>query len=252
MVMDDRRGNGASRPSRHGVSPERQNLASFFVSRRAALAAFGAVLVTLLVFRLFPGLDLAVAAPFYDGHNHFIGQTTAGEALRRAFSLMPFLVAGLMLGLYGLQRLGPWRHWAPSGRGLVFLLASLALGPGLLVNVVLKDHSHRPRPVQTDIFGGTMAFRPVGTFDGACASNCSFVSGEGASAFWTAAPALLLPAASQPAALIGALCLGVAASLLRIAFGGHYLSDTIMAALLVWLVVAGTWGLVMRQPPRLF
>lgn len=219
---------------------------AWIVSRRGVAVALLLTGLTLVVFRLFPGLDIAASEAFYRGGNLFVAATPAGTALRRIFWALPFALLAAMVGLYGARRFGFGRAWAPSGRGILFLLVSLAVGPGLLVNVVLKDHSHRPRPVQSTAFGGALPFSPVGTFDGACRRNCSFVSGEGSSAFWSVAPALLVPAPMQPAALVGALCLGAAASLLRIAFGGHYLSDTIMAALLVWLVLAGTWRALMR------
>ena len=62
---------------------------------------------------------------------------------------------------------------------MIFLAVSLLLAPGLLVNVVLKEVSARPRPNQVENFGGSAEFRPWFRFDGACRSNCSFVSGEG-------------------------------------------------------------------------
>ena len=32
---------------------------------------------------------------------------------------------------------------------MIFLIATMAIGPGLIVNLGLKDHWHRPRPIQT-------------------------------------------------------------------------------------------------------
>jgi len=127
------------------------------------------------------------------------------------------------------------------------MVLSLALGPGLLVNVGLKDHWHRPRPVQVTAFGGPDAFRPFDTRDGQCRRNCSFVSGEGSSSFWTVAPALLAPPPWRTLALGAALLFAAATGLLRMAFGGHFLSDTLFAALLTWFVIAATWALVFRR-----
>lgn len=234
----------ASAPARQEPMPA--GAAAWLVSGRAVAVAIAAAVLTLIVFRLFPGLDLATSELFYRGQNRFAAATPSGEVLRRIFSSVPTVIVLVMIGLRVARRLGAGKVWAPTWRGLAFVIVSLILGPGLLVNVVLKDHSHRPRPVQTEVFGGALAFRPVGSFDGACARNCSFVSGEGSWSFSTLAPALLAPASFQPAALMAALCFGAAASLLRLAFGGHYLSDTIMAALLVWLVTAGTWWAIMR------
>lgn len=211
----------------------------------AALVLTG---LTVAIFALRPDLDLAAAALFYTGQNHFVGQAPWGEALRRLFYDAPFGVLVVLAGLYAARRLGLVRCRAPSGRDVVFLLASLAVGPGLLVNVVLKDHSHRPRPVQVVDFGGTLPFRPLGRFDGACPRNCSFVSGEGSTGIWTLAPALLAPAAVQPAAVAAALAFGAAASLLRMAFGGHFLSDTLLAGLFTWLVIIAIWWALFGRP----
>ncbi|MEN9895310.1 MAG: hypothetical protein RIR97_1162, partial [Pseudomonadota bacterium] len=57
------------------------------------------------------------------------------------------------------------------------LLASWVICTGLIVNLLLKAHSGRPRPVNTDLFGGTEMFMAAGSFGGSCQSNCSFISG---------------------------------------------------------------------------
>ncbi|MEI9804295.1 MAG: hypothetical protein WDN48_07260 [Pseudolabrys sp.] len=64
----------------------------------------------------------------------------------------------------------------------------MALGPGLAVNVLLKDHWGRPRPIDVTQFGGMDKFVPWWDPRGACPNNCSFVSGDVAGAFWTIAP----------------------------------------------------------------
>lgn len=224
----------------------------FMVSGRGAASAVGLVAVVAALFALVPGLDLAAAAAFYDGDGHFAGMTPLGVALRRLFDAIPFLLLAAAAALHVAKRAGRRHGPAPTRRALATLALSLALGPGLLVNVVLKDHWHRPRPVQVVAFGGSDAFRPLGPPGGDCRRNCSFVSGEGASAFWSVAPALMVPPAWRAAALGSALAYAAAAGLLRMAFGGHFLSDTLLAALFTWLVIAGTWHLVLgKHNPRL-
>ena len=223
----------------------------FMVSRRGMGVALALTVLTALVFGFFPDLDLAAAALFYLGDGHFAGVTPSGEALRRVFLYVPFAVLAGMALLYGWRRAGLRQGtrpaWAPDGRGLAMMVLSLALGPGLLVNVGLKNHWHRPRPVQVTAFGGPDAFRPFDTRDGQCRRNCSFVSGEGSSSFWTVAPALLAPPPWRALALGAALLFAAATGLLRMAFGGHFLSDTLFAALLTWFVIATTWALVFRR-----
>ncbi len=159
---------------------------------KTLLAAVCATLACLTLFTLWPDLDLAVARKFFDA-GHFIGRTRTGDIFRVVFYYAPYVILGLAAGC---RRRAPLR----TGRGAdrtdarsCFSVASLALGPGLLVNGVLKEHSHRPRPEQTMEFGGPWRFRPLETFDGDCRRNCSFVSGEVATSAWTLAPALLAP-----------------------------------------------------------
>ena len=192
-------------------------------------------LACLAMFAAAPELDLIVAGHFFEA-GQFIGRGPAGEWTRRFFYDAPYaLLAVMLLAFVGRLR-GRFRR-GPDGRAILFVIASLALGPGLLVNGVLKETSHRPRPEQTTEFGGPWRFRPYETFDGACARNCSFVSGEVATSAWTLAPALLAPPAFRPFAIGAALLFTAATALLRMAFGGHYLSDVLLAALLTFLIV---------------
>lgn len=201
------------------------------------------------VFAFWPGIDLEVARAFYLGGGRFAGETSAGNLARRAGYLIPF---GLLVGaaaLWFTNRTWRWPRRAPGGRTLLFLALSLALAPGVMANVVFKDNWRRPRPVQVAEFGGPMEFRPWYKTDGACKRNCSFVAGEGSSAFWTLAPAIAAPAAVQPYAIAAAVVFGAAVSGLRIAFGGHFLSDTLFAGLFTALIVLGLHR-IMFSPPR--
>lgn len=205
--------------------------------RNALLLTASLLLLTCAVFALAPWLDLAAARIFINESHAFIGVTPIGEAFRTIGFHLPIWIMGLAFAGWLLRLAGMRTSALPSGRAVLFLGLSLALGPGLLVNTILKDHSHRPRPVQTQDFGGSWEFRPWYRFDGQCKRNCSFVSGEAASAFWTLAPALLTPPPIQPVAIAAALTFGTAVAGLRMAFGGHYLSDSLISALLTILLV---------------
>lgn len=202
------------------------------------LAVAALLAATAVLFALRPDLDLAAARAFFED-GKFIGVTPRGETARHIGYVLPFWILGAAAALWLLRLIGVRRWPLPSFRAVLFLAATMAVGPGLLVNVALKDNSHRPRPVQTQELGGPWEFRPWHRFDGQCQRNCSFVSGEASSAFWTLAPALLTPPPVRPAAVAAALVFGTSVALLRMAFGGHYLSDSIMSALLTLLVVLG-------------
>lgn len=209
------------------------------------LALVAALCLAALVFALDPTLDLTAAAAFYKGANTFVGQTHLGEAVRRVVYWVPAVVAVFFVLIYLLRRAGLVRGGGPSGRAVVVVVLSFAIGPGLLANTILKNHTHRPRPFQTTEFGGTEPFRPFYATDGACKRNCSFVSGEGSAAFWTTIPALLLPPTIRAGAVAVSLVFGVLVGTLRMAFGGHYLSDTVFAALLTWAVGWLIWRAIL-------
>jgi len=92
-------------------------------------------------------------------------------------------------------------------------------------------------------FGGPDAFMPWNRFDGACARNCAFASGEASEGFWMIAPALEVPGPWRVAAVAGAAAFGAATSVLRMAFGGHFLSDVVAGGLISLLVIAAAWRL---------
>jgi lipid A 4'-phosphatase len=195
-----------------------------------------------LVFALWPDLDLATTRYVYE-HTGFWKGSRAAHNARDFLRLAPFWLLGALAALWLARRL-KWPNLpAPSGAAMIFLIASLTIGAGLIVNLGLKDHSHRPRPVHVVGFGGDEAFRPWDRFDGACRKNCAFASGEAASGFWMVAPALLAPPPWRAAAIV----YGVVTSALRVAIGAHFLSDVLVAGLISLLVVLATWRYYQRR-----
>jgi lipid A 4'-phosphatase len=124
----------------------------------------------------------------------------------------------------------------------------LALGPGILTNLVLKDHWGRPRPIDVQQFGGDYRFEPWWNPRGDCPNNCSFVAGEPSGAFWTLAPAALAPPPMQAVAYGAALAFGVALGAFRMAAGAHFFSDVVFAGVLMYLVIWTAHGLIYRWP----
>ena len=126
-------------------------------------------------------------------------------------------VAALVIKL-----LFPRRKLLMSGRAVVFLVATMALAPGLMANVLLKDHWGRPRPIDVTQFGGNERFVAWWDPSGNCASNCSFVSGDVTGAFWTIAPAALAPPQWRAIAYGAALALGTGMAVVRVMAGAHF------------------------------
>lgn len=195
-----------------------------------------------------PDLDLAASRVFYAG-GHFVGKVPAGFIARDIARWTPFFLLGGLMLLHLARRLG-WlaARYAPDGRSLAFLALSLALGPGLIVDGVLKDHVHRPRPVEVHEFGGKLDFQPYYRIAGPCPRNCSFPSGDAAAGFWLVAPASLAPMPVRALLTAAALLFGAATGLLRMSFGKHFLSDVVCAALITLALVAGLRRLLRPAP----
>lgn len=214
-----------------------------------ATLALGATGILSLYFLLFPGVDVAMSAAFHTaGEGFALSSDPVLRALRKSSSIILGLI---LLGLIGriafrlMTRRPPGRDFR---RG-AFLLIGLAVGPGLLVNTVLKGLWGRPRPVHTEMFGGDAPYVPVWQISDWCQSNCSFVSGEAASATWLVAAAwVLCPAAWRSWALPLAVAYGAALSINRLAFGGHFLSDILLSWSLTGLVLAALYPLLIVAP----
>jgi lipid A 4'-phosphatase len=200
-----------------------------------AVAAFGAALVAAAaLFLFFPGIDLWAAGLFYrPGDGFFL---SSWGPVRAVYAAVPYLTDAVVIGVVALYLLGLRRGrpvWRFDGRGAAFLLLALALGPGLLVNTVLKDHWGRARPTQVTEFGGTQIFSPAPLPADQCARNCSFPAGHPAMGFYLVSFALLLQDRRRSAAAGAAVAVGALVGVARMAQGGHFLSDVVFSGLLV-------------------
>ena len=129
---------------------------------------------------------------------------------------------------------------------MVLMMITLALAPGVIANLILKEHWGRPRPIDVAEFGGNEHFRAWWDPRGDCAKNCSFVAGEPSGAFWTMAPAFLAPPSWRAAALAAAVTFGAAVGVLRMAAGAHFFSDVVFAGVFAFLTIWLTHGCLYR------
>ena len=222
------------------------------MNRTGLLIALGIAAAVGLTFGFYPELDLRVARYFFDfksGGNNF--------RLRIYPPLMIARDAGLWVGTLIIapalaaliwKLILPRRKLLISGRAILFLTATLALGPGLLVNVVLKDHWGRSRPIDVTQFGGPEHFVPWWDPRGDCPNNCAFVSGDVSGAFWTIAPAILTPPPLRAVAVGAALTLGTGMAIMRVMAGAHFVSDVIFAGVFTFLIIWLMHGLIYRWP----
>lgn len=202
-------------------------------------------LIAAVVFVGFPQIDIWFSGLFYLGDNRFLVHAgTYGSLLRRGFQLC--FVLGCMIAVIGAA-------WSISSRrrllGLgfpqwLFVAATLIIGPGLLVNTSLKDHWGRARPLMIEQFGGDLHFTQALERSDECPTNCSFVAGEAASIYAIFfAFALLFPGGERRLLVIGGIA-GSLAGLVRIAGGGHYLSDVVFAGVFMALIAEALHWLI--------
>lgn len=210
----------------------------------------------LALFHAFPQIDIAVAHYFFDSFDCHEPQAVALACgnfpnaaedilirLRKVLFYLPSMAALFLLWLLieCLQHHGATYNRAKT-RTLSLTLLSFIIGPYLLVNLGLKTFSGRPRPNDTDLFGGELNFAAAGSFSGLCDKNCSFVSGEAAGAGWLACLILLLPVRLRSVLGPPIVIVSVTMAAMRVSFGGHYLSDVLLGWLLSVTVFAATFA----------
>ncbi|MBW6507553.1 MAG: phosphatase PAP2 family protein [Rhodobacteraceae bacterium] len=230
---------------------------------RHGRTAFGLGVAFALAAALFlgvPGLDLWASSLFFDAARggFWLRDAAAVKALRSVvwnLSILALLAAlvGLCAGLLLRRPVGgvPTRVWG-------FILALYVLAPGVIVNLILKAYWGRARPSDVVEFGGTLDFTPAGVIARQCAANCSFTSGEGASAAALAVSALLVLHYLRPRLSVWAWRVGVALAVLlpgagaaqRVITGRHFLSDTVFSVLIVLAVALALHRVLLMRVKR--
>jgi len=186
---------------------------------------------------LFPGIDLATSGFFFRPEAGFyLGDLPLFHLIRAA---IPFVTAGVVVVALALLAANLFGHGKVDWRAALFLLIALAVGPGLTVNSLFKDHWGRARPATLSQFGGDKQFSRAFVPSDQCARNCSFPAGDAASGFYFVAVGFLMPRGRRRRlATAGAIALGAVIGFIRIAQGGHFLSDVVAS---FFLVTAASW-----------
>ena len=133
------------------------------------------------------------------------------------------------------------RAWVRHRRACALLVLAVALGPGLLVNGILKPLWGRPRPHQVEFFGGSRSYQPWWQ-PGHLGGGRSFPSGHAAMGYVLVAGTYLVsqrrPSWLRGVVLGGALTYGSLLGLTRIIQGGHFVSDVFWSGSLMCFTVA--------------
>jgi lipid A 4'-phosphatase len=224
------------------------------MNRTGLFIALTLSLAFVVVFGLYPELDLTVASYFFDpaSQSFPVKSGLLASFARDAAMWIAWALAAPSVIAVIVKFARPLKPLIVPGRTVAFLLVTIILSAGVLTNLGFKSHWGRPRPVMVTGFNGPWAFKPWYDPSGACPKNCSFFSGEGATAFWTYAPAALAPPAWRPLAYVGATVFGLATGGLRMAFGGHFLTDVLASGLVTFLVIWLAYAVIFRWPATRF
>lgn len=207
----------------------------------------------LVVFYAFPEIDLATSRYFFTPSvcpasspaGDICGTFAAANNwfltnLRLVFFRVPYVIAIVQLCmLIACYTQHGSTFNALRARNLKIALGALLIGPGLIVNLILKEHWGRPRPYSVTEFGGMMDFVQAGSLAGKCVSNCSFISGEAASAGWLLCLLFFIPQPARTGLFLPLIAVSLLTSVMRLAFGGHFVSDIVLGWLLAVVVFAG-------------
>lgn len=200
-----------------------------------------------LLFTVFPDVDLAVSRAFYDPVRGFSGDyNPVVQSLYRGIPLMSkATIIGLFIALFGYS-------FQRGARGrkrriqVAYLITALVLGPGLLIDIGMKDHWGRARPSTVAEFGGTKVFTPATRPSDQRDRNCSFVSGHASAGFYVVSLGFLGGAAARRRWTLIGLTAGTVFGLGRIAQGGHFLSDIVFSFYATWFAAWAAWMIFLR------
>lgn len=227
--------------------------------RQQALTLTAMAAVVFIVFGIWPGLDLWVSGLFFASKTGFDGFASGiWNELRLAIWRVSEIVLALSILAYLAQRIAPFPLLRATRHLSGFAAALYLLGPGLLVDVLLKPLWGRARPAQVTDFGGSLAFTPPHVLSHQCTSNCSFVAGEMAGAVALAVVLFLVvdrmkgritlsqQRIAQGLILLVPLFVGVQ----RIAAGRHFLSDVLLSTIFVLLCAVLLKVLILQRRSR--
>lgn len=199
----------------------------------------------------FTNLDVRLSAYFYNPaapEKWFLKHTAPWSWLFR-FGEYPVLLPAIGAAVV-LCGSWVWRSWARYRQPCLVLVLAVALGPGLLVNGILKPVWGRARPVRCARFDGLRAYRPWWQ-PGGIGFGSSFPSGHAALGYVSIAAAWLIHRRRRRLrhlVVAAGLAYGTLLGVTRIVQGGHFASDVAWSGLLM-CVTAAAIPMVLRLFP---
>ena len=194
-------------------------------------------------------LDVAAARWFYRAGAADRWPLAKEPLWSALYGAAPWIAASLVLAGLVVLAFGLVSRRDILRRQGIFLLLAVALGPGLIVNFIFKDHWNRPRPRDIVEFGGSLHYAPplVPVGEGGKSFPCGhcsvgFLYGAGWWVWKRWRP--IWAWASLAVGIVAGFALGLG----RMAAGGHFLSDVVWSGLLALGVAHALYHYVFRIP----
>ena len=195
------------------------------------------VLIFLAIFlAVGSSIDIYLSGLFYFGNNQFLLQSYYYITVFVREIILPIIVIYIfILPIFSmflpLNKL--YFKYKFKFKDIVFLWLTGICNLGVVVNLLLKNLWGRARPGDILELDGKEDFTPWFQISDACTNNCSFVSGDASVGF---AIIVLYFLSKKMLFFWLSLFFGFGIGLIRIMEGGHFVSDVVMAALVLYLV----------------
>lgn len=221
------------------------------------LLVFSLVVLALSALFYLTGIDLKIESAFYRSATGWFLQDNALVRFAYHYSTWPafltaLLAAFVLVAGYFKAKLRKYRIDA------IFLLLVLLIGPGILINSLLKVHCGRPRPAEVKQFGGNWDYRgPL--YKGQGGKGRSFPCGHCSMGFYfitfyfilnRSGPGRKRKRLPPTAILAAALAYGSLIGLARMSSGGHFLSDVAWSAFILYGTSFAVYYFVLQIPRR--
>ena len=196
-------------------------------------------IILAIIFRCFPIIDLYVSSLFYNTESGFAYKDLLiSDIFYRGVIYLANIIIISSLTLLVVKLILRDKLKFVKLRSILFIVITLALGPGLLVNAILKENVGRARPHYVTEFGSAQEFTPAFVIANECETNCSFVSGHASFGFFLMSFAFLIT--NKRKRFVAWLLLLILASYTafsRVMDGAHFLSDIVFAGIFTYLTI---------------
>ncbi len=186
----------------------------------------------MIMLTLGPTFDLFLSGLFYKGDKQFVLQSYYTLTFIIRDVLLPILLIYILIfpvisKLISIKK--PYFNYEFWRKDFFFIWSTFALNTAVIY--LLKNLWGRGRPGDILQFDGSGNFSPWYNISEACSENCSFVSGDAAVGF---SLILLFFVSKNLKFLYLSVFFGLLFGMVRVAEGGHFLSDIVFSGIIVF------------------